>query len=116
VEGYEPVRSFDQATADEYDELTVRGDEAATVAVLADLAGDGPALEHVIGFHDVLLLRPIGATPDRPRHDPLQRWILTHEALRSVFSRPGLFDGPIDVPAVGNNPPTRSTPRLSSLR
>ena len=27
-------------------------------------------LEHVIGFHDVLLLRPLGLKPDRPRHDP----------------------------------------------
>ena len=50
-------------------------------------------LEHVIGFHDVLLLRPMGAKPDRPRYHPLQRWLLTHEALRSIFSRAALFDG-----------------------
>jgi uncharacterized protein (TIGR03086 family) len=64
-------------------------------------------LEHVIGFHDVLLLRPMGAKPARPRDDPLGRWLVTHETLRSVFSRPGLFDGPMDVPAVGNNPPAQ---------
>jgi len=31
-------------------------------------------LEHVIGFHDVLLLRPLGAKPSRPRDRPEQRW------------------------------------------
>ena len=74
-------------------------------------------LEHVIGFHDVLLLRPLGAKPDRPRDDPLQRWLLTHDALRSAFSRPGLFDGPIDVPAVGTNPPTQldAAPLVAAL-
>ena len=61
-------------------------------------------LEHVIGFHDVLLLRPMGAKPDRPRNDPLQRWLVTSDALRSLLRAPGLFDGPIDIPPVANNP------------
>jgi uncharacterized protein (TIGR03086 family) len=65
-------------------------------------------LEHVIGFHDVLMLRPLGAKPDRPRDDPLRRWSLTVDALAALFARPGLFDHTIDVPAVGNNAPTRS--------
>jgi uncharacterized protein (TIGR03086 family) len=64
-------------------------------------------VEHVIGFHDVLLLRPMGAKPERPKGDPAARWEITHAALAALFERPGLFDGPIDVPAVGNNPPTR---------
>src|ERR1700754_3427808 len=38
-------------------------------------------LEHVIGFHDVLLLRPLGLKPDRPRGDPQLRWQLTYESL-----------------------------------
>jgi uncharacterized protein (TIGR03086 family) len=38
-------------------------------------------LEHVIGFHDVLLLRPLGLKPDRPRDDPVRRWKLTYDAL-----------------------------------
>jgi uncharacterized protein (TIGR03086 family) len=38
-------------------------------------------LEHVIGFHDVLLLRPLGLKPDRPRDDPQMRWQLTYESL-----------------------------------
>ena len=64
-------------------------------------------VEHVIGFHDVLLLRPMGAKPDRPRGDPAVRWSITWDALRSLLNTQGLFDGPVDVPAVGNNPPTR---------
>jgi uncharacterized protein (TIGR03086 family) len=38
-------------------------------------------LEHVIGFHDVLLLRPLGLKPDRPRADPQGRWRLTYDSL-----------------------------------
>jgi uncharacterized protein (TIGR03086 family) len=48
-------------------------------------------LEHVIGFHDVLLLRPLGLKPDRPRDDPRRRWELTYHQLRKAFSH-DLFD------------------------
>ena len=99
-------------------------------AAVADAAGkwDRPSpceawnargvLEHVIGFHDVLLLRPLGAKPDRPRDDPRRRWSLTAEALAAVLGREGLFDREIQVPAVGNNPPatidaTRLVPALT---
>ena len=50
-------------------------------------------LEHVIGFHDVLLLRPLGCKPERPRDDPLRRWELTVDGLQRAFGRAGLFDG-----------------------
>lgn len=74
-------------------------------------------LEHVIGFHDVLLLRPMGAKPQRPRDDPSPRWLVTNDALRAVLARTGFFDGPIDVPAVGINPPTQldATPLVAAL-
>lgn len=42
-------------------------------------------LEHVIGFHDVLLLRPLGLKPDRPRDDPQLRWQLTYGQLEKAF-------------------------------
>ena len=42
-------------------------------------------LEHVIGFHDVLLLRPLGLKPDRPRDDPQRRWELTYRQLEKAF-------------------------------
>jgi uncharacterized protein (TIGR03086 family) len=64
-------------------------------------------LEHVIGFHDVLLLRPLGVKPQRPKDDPVGRWTATLAALDQLLDRPGLFDGVVDVPAVGNNPPTQ---------
>src|SRR5207237_8456457 len=44
-------------------------------------------LEHVIGFHDVLLLRPLGLKPDRPHGDPQRRWELTYGALEKAFER-----------------------------
>ncbi len=45
-------------------------------------------------------------------------WTATFDALDQLLDRPGLFDGVIDVPAVGNNPLTqidagRITPSLS---
>lgn len=42
-------------------------------------------LEHVIGFHDVLLLRPLDLKPQRPRDDPQTRWELTYEQLVKAF-------------------------------
>ena len=43
-------------------------------------------LEHVIGFHDVLLLRPLSAKPERPKDDPVQRWAVTEAALADVLT------------------------------
>jgi uncharacterized protein (TIGR03086 family) len=63
-------------------------------------------LEHVIGFHDVLLLRPLGLKPDRPRDDPQRRWELTFDRLCEAFRRDGLFERVIEVPAVGNDAAT----------
>lgn len=46
-------------------------------------------LEHVIGFHDVLLLRPLGLKPDRPRDDPRARWQLTYDSLAEALGTGG---------------------------
>jgi hypothetical protein len=48
-------------------------------------------LEHVIGFHDVLLLRPLGLKPQRPRDDPQRRWDLTYERLHEALGDAELF-------------------------
>lgn len=82
--------------------LTAAGHHLAACDGLADVAvrvgdrWDRPSpcagwdaravLEHVIGFHDVLVLRPAGAKPDRPRHDPVARWAATVTALRGVLA------------------------------
>jgi uncharacterized protein (TIGR03086 family) len=57
-------------------------------------------LEHVIGFHDVLLLRPIGLKPHRPRDDPQLRWELTYGALRGAFQPDNRSDVPAMMPNV----------------
>lgn len=49
-------------------------------------------VEHVIGFHDVLLLRPLEAKPDRPKDDPEARWAVTVEALFTALARPEALD------------------------
>lgn len=49
MDGFDPARAFDEPVAATYDEREGRGDEDATVAFLAGLAGDGPVLELAIG-------------------------------------------------------------------
>ena len=49
MDDYEPIASFGDDTAESYDALSRRGDEEATVALLEELAGEGPALELAIG-------------------------------------------------------------------
>ncbi len=54
MKDYEPAMSFGEETAEAYDD-DLRGDEEATVAFLAQLAGDGPALELAIGTGRIAL-------------------------------------------------------------
>jgi uncharacterized protein (TIGR03086 family) len=69
-------------------------------------------LEHVIGFHDVLLLRPLGLKPDRPRDDPQLRWERTYGALETAFEpERGLFERVVDVPQLQGNPATKLNAR-----
>ncbi len=69
-------------------------------------------LEHVIGFHDVLLLRPLGLKPERPRDDPQIRWELTYAALEKAFEPDShLFGRVVDVPQLPGNPATRRDAR-----
>jgi SAM-dependent methyltransferase len=54
MEGFDPATSFGPEAAASYDDRP-RGDEAETVRFLADLAGDGPALEFAIGTGRIAL-------------------------------------------------------------
>lgn len=68
-------------------------------------------LEHVIGFHDMLLLRPLGLKPERPRNNPQRRWELTFHRIREALGREALFDRQIEVPPVGTNPAAKMDAR-----
>jgi uncharacterized protein (TIGR03083 family) len=48
----------------------------------------GALVEHVIGFHEVLLLRPMGVRAHRPRTDPAARWAATQRALFDALTEP----------------------------
>jgi len=54
MKGYEPIMSFGKAVAETYRDVQ-RGDEDAAVAFLAELAGNGPALELAIGTGRIAL-------------------------------------------------------------
>ena len=43
-------------------------------------------VEHVIGFHDDLLLGPTGTTPVRPADDPIARWAVTAAAIDEAMA------------------------------
>ncbi len=64
MKNYEPILSFGEEVAEMYIDIQ-RGDEAAAVAFLADLAADGPALELAIGAGRIALpLAAQGITVD----------------------------------------------------
>jgi uncharacterized protein (TIGR03086 family) len=44
-------------------------------------------VEHVIGFHDALLLRPTGTKPTRPKDDVAARWAVTETAISSAVQK-----------------------------
>jgi hypothetical protein len=45
-------------------------------------------VEHVIGFHEVLLLRPMNVRAHRPRTGPAARWSATQRALFDALTEP----------------------------
>lgn len=55
MEHFDPATSFGEDVAAIYDRDSQRGDEAATVAFLEQLAGDGPALELAVGTGRIAL-------------------------------------------------------------
>ncbi len=45
-------------------------------------------VEHVIGFHEVLLLRPLGVRAHRPKTGPAERWEATSAAMFAALHEP----------------------------
>jgi uncharacterized protein (TIGR03086 family) len=62
-------------------------------------------VEHVIGFHEFLLLRPLGVRAQRPRADPAARWDATANALFGALSADGAVDRATELPGGGTSTP-----------
>ena len=45
-------------------------------------------VEHLIGFHEVLLLRPLGVRAHRPKTGPAARWEATSTAMFDALTEP----------------------------
>lgn len=57
-------------------------------------------VEHIIGFHDAVVLGPTGREVSRP-DDPVERWAVTAAAVQDAFGEPGILDLEVDVPGMG---------------
>ena len=62
-------------------------------------------VEHVIGFHDFLLLRPLGVRANRPKTGPAARWAATSVALFAALDTPGTLDRETELPGGGTSSP-----------
>jgi uncharacterized protein (TIGR03086 family) len=71
-------------------------------------------VEHVIGFHEFLLLRPLGARAHRPRIDPAARWNATSDAVFETLEREGVLDRPTELPGGGHSSARAMLPALTT--
>jgi uncharacterized protein (TIGR03086 family) len=62
-------------------------------------------VEHVIGLHDFLLLRPLGVRANRPKTGPAERWDATRVALFGALDVPGTLDRETELPGGGTSSP-----------
>jgi uncharacterized protein (TIGR03086 family) len=62
-------------------------------------------VEHLIGFHEFLLLRPLGVRAQRPRDDPAARWDATARALFTALEDDGVLDRATELPGGGTSSP-----------
>jgi uncharacterized protein (TIGR03086 family) len=62
-------------------------------------------VEHVIGFHEFLLLRPLGVRAHRPRTGPAARWHATADALFAALGADGTLDASTELPGGGHSTP-----------
>jgi uncharacterized protein (TIGR03086 family) len=63
-------------------------------------------VEHVIGFHEFLLLRPMGVRANRPKGGPpAERWRATQDALFAALRVDGAIDRETELPGGGTSRP-----------
>lgn len=70
-------------------------------------------VEHVIGFHQFLLLAPLGVRAHRPRTGSLARWLATEQAIRSALDDPDALDRPASYFDGATRPPAELLPALA---
>ena len=71
-------------------------------------------VEHVIGFHEFLLLRPLGVRANRPREDPAARWAATADALFAALAADGVLDHATELPGGGQSTPRQMLGALTT--
>jgi len=71
-------------------------------------------VEHVIGFHEFLLLRPLGIRARRPREGPAARWKATATALFIYLETDGALDRATDLPGGGQSSPRQMLGALTT--
>ncbi len=71
-------------------------------------------VEHVIGFHEFLLLRPLGVRANRPREDPAARWAATADALFDALAVDGVLDRATELPGGGRSAPRQMIGALTA--
>ena len=71
-------------------------------------------VEHVIGFHEFLLLRPLGTRAQRPREGEAARWDATADALFAVLAEAGAVDRVTELPGGGQSSPRRMLGALTT--
>jgi uncharacterized protein (TIGR03086 family) len=62
-------------------------------------------VEHVIGFHDFLLIRPLGVRALRPRTNAAARWDATADTLFAALAIEGVLDAVTELPGGGISTP-----------
>jgi uncharacterized protein (TIGR03086 family) len=72
-------------------------------------------VEHVIGFHEFLLLRPFGVRADRPREGPAARWRATADAFFGLLDADGALDRASDLPGGGESTPRTMLAALTDV-
>jgi uncharacterized protein (TIGR03086 family) len=71
-------------------------------------------VEHVIGFHEFLLLRPLGARAHRPRTGLAARWRATADTLFAALSAEGVLDRQTELPGGGHSTPRQMLGSLTA--
>jgi uncharacterized protein (TIGR03086 family) len=71
-------------------------------------------VEHVVGFHEWLLLRPLRVRANRPREGPAARWQATANALFDALAVEGALDRQTELPGGGTSTPRTMLSALTS--